>query len=425
MLNNERYDLSDKLIHFFRSIDPEDGSMPASLGDWGFNNIEEGGVLQPLFLLRVCIRYSVLWSTWSFRNGVRTIYGSDPAVCFTDMPLAAFFETSQKRGHKGEKISPYALFFDKKQMFQNGARPVIYGLSNECFYLPSGKDGGPRIIDEKILPLSEQYRFVAYNPNAQPSIDWTHEREWRLPNRNSTSFYEKEIKKYGCVEGPLFVPGMDLTSNLINDIGIIVKSKEEKEQILYDILSLIHRKEISPQKYGYIICYDDIENIDTIKNHNEQKKLIELSKINYNQFLNQNSILATETIKKICDMEKQIDTDTEFAHVDNVGKCWLWMYDFFDKKVQAMLNEGDLKVNKYGKILYKPKYISNRRDLGQQENMIEELAKHVKTELGIECGYMSVAYTGKSYDMDSLPYFNSQDLSKRLDKLYYNYNDVD
>lgn len=425
MINNERYDLSDKLIHFFRSINPEDGSMPVSLSDWDFNNIEEGGVLQPLFLLRVCIRCSTLWSTWSFRNEVRTIYGLNPAVCFTDMPLAAFFEASQRRGHKGEKISPYALIFDKNQMFQNGARPVIYGLSNDNNYLPRGKDCAPRIIDEKILPLSEQYRYVAYNPNAQPSIDWTHEREWRLPNRNPISFYESELEQYGCVEGPSFVPGMDLASMSVNNIGIIVNSKEEKEQILYDILSLIYRKAISPQKYGYVICFEDIENIEILKDYNEQKKIIESSRINYNQFLNQESFMAKEIIKKIYDMEKQIDIDTKFAPVYNKGKCWLWMYDFFDKKVQAMLNEGILKVNKYGKILYKPEYISRTRDLQQQEKMIEKLAKRVKAELGIECGYMSVAYTGKPYDMDSLPYYNSQNLSKRLDKLYYNYNNID
>ena len=114
MLNNHRYDLSDKLIHFFRPIDPKDGSNPVDLDSWEPNSIEEGGVLHPFFLLRVCIRCNVLWFTWSFRNRVRTIYGPDPAVCFTDMPFAVFFETSRIRSQNGEKISPYALFFTKK-----------------------------------------------------------------------------------------------------------------------------------------------------------------------------------------------------------------------------------------------------------------------------------------------------------------------
>lgn len=422
MLNNHRYDLSDKLIHFFRPIDPKDGSNPVDLDSWEPNSIEEGGVLHPFFLLRVCIRCNVLWFTWSFRNRVRTIYGPDPAVCFTDMPFAAFFETSRIRSQNGEKISPYALFFTKKQMIKIGARPVIYGLSDELKSLPSGKNGRIRLIKETILPKPEQYRYVTYNPCGRPSIDWTHEREWRLPNRNSIDVYEKELKLMGCVDDAFSVPGLNLSSLPIDNIGIMVKTKDEQEKVIYDILSLIYRKEINSKKYRYVVCFDNIQDIDKLKDYNEQQELIKSSKIDINKFLKKNTKKADKMISKIAELENQIEKKYGFEEPYNFGQCWLWIYDFLDKKVQAMLNEGYLEVNKYGKILYKPIYISSARGLDQQEEMIMELAECVEKELGIKCGYLSVLNRGKPFDMDTIPFDASIILDERLDKLYNNYN---
>lgn len=423
MNNNERFDLSDNLIHFFRAIDPDDGSMPVFLDDWGMTNIEEGGVLYPLFLLRTSIRYNVLWSTWSYRGGKRTVYGPNPAVCFTEMPIAAFLETARMRSGNGEKISSYAFIFDKKQMFQLGARPVIYGLSVNAS-LPIGNGGCARIFDESILPLAEQYRYVTYNPVGQHCIDWTHEREWRWPYTEPTDTYEKELEQYGCVDDPSTVPGLWSATSFLENIGIIVKSEDEREKILYDILCLIYRKVISPQKYNYIICYDAIADLVKLRDYGESKKLIESSKIDIAHFLEKNTILADNTIRRISELENMVDEQHEFEKVRENGKCWLWLYDFFDEKVRSMLNEDYLKVNKDGKILYELNYISDARDLRQQEMMVEKLADCVKKELRIECGYFSVCDRGKPYDMDSVPFYNSEILDERLHNLYYNYNNA-
>src|SRR3546814_6091553 len=64
-------------------------------------------------------------------------------------------------------------------MFTAGARPVIYGLSGDVREQPS--NGDFRILDERLLPQQEQYRYVTYTIGDVRQIDWTHEREWRWP----------------------------------------------------------------------------------------------------------------------------------------------------------------------------------------------------------------------------------------------------
>ena len=96
MQNNERFDLSDYLIHFFRDVDLESGSYIHFPEYLGFNNICEDLKCSALFLMRCTLRNHKLVASWSYRNGKRSIYGYDPAICFTDMPLAAFYKQVKK-----------------------------------------------------------------------------------------------------------------------------------------------------------------------------------------------------------------------------------------------------------------------------------------------------------------------------------------
>lgn len=150
--NTVRFDLSDFLIHFFRRVELDGGSAPNVPEHMGFGNVTEDTSWSALFMLRCAIRMNRLWATWSYRNGVRTIYGPSPAVCFTEMPLAAFLEVGEVRAARGEAMSQFALVFPKRGMFLMGANPVIYGLDARDAAIPSGKDGIARIMDSEVLP---------------------------------------------------------------------------------------------------------------------------------------------------------------------------------------------------------------------------------------------------------------------------------
>jgi hypothetical protein len=142
--NTRRFDLSDRLIHFFRALDLDHGPGFTTPETWRPGDLAEDTKFSPFFLLRNAVRCERLWATWSVRNGRRTIYGPDPAVCFTDMPLAAFIEAGETRSARGEAMSTYGLLLPKTAMHGLGARSVIYGLSTSPF-IPKGDDGGPRI----------------------------------------------------------------------------------------------------------------------------------------------------------------------------------------------------------------------------------------------------------------------------------------
>lgn len=102
------------------------------------------------------------------------ICGPTPAVCFQDASLAAicqnvFFEQKYNEGKKNAKTRYRAvgLAFPKDYIYAKGARPVIYDKTADA---------------KKFLPADQQWRIVNFDLSNQESfIDWTHEREWRMP----------------------------------------------------------------------------------------------------------------------------------------------------------------------------------------------------------------------------------------------------
>lgn len=91
------------------------------------------------------------------------IRGGYPCVCFTEAPLDSLSgrfvnPTAYSR------YSPFGIIVDKRYLFDLGARPVIYGPSQ----------------DFTILPEELRWRYVKYDPTSDPPTDFTWEREWRI-----------------------------------------------------------------------------------------------------------------------------------------------------------------------------------------------------------------------------------------------------
>jgi hypothetical protein len=390
MNSNERYDLSGRLIHFFRVLDVMDDSCPCIPENLGFNNIYDTEKISPFFLLRCAIRNTKLWATWSYRNGKRSIYGPFPAICFTEMPIAAFLETAVQRSRNGEKISTYSLLFNKKDIYSLGGRPVIYALSNNDVIYPDGNAGGPRIFDNSFLNIREQYRYVTYNPISPSPVDWTHEREWRWPYYDDITVFEKELEECGIVEDSNSIPGLYLNIPLLTDIGVIVENESEVLKILFDILCLIYRKVININTFAFILCAQRINNTSEIRDFYKENELISRSLIHIDQYLVKNTFVATSIYNFIRGKEKIICAENGVTEIIEFGKCWLWFYNIFDDRIRAMLNEGLLNVNHENKILYTPEFINTNRTLKQQEEMVKQLSIIITEELGIKCGYFSV-----------------------------------
>lgn len=408
--NNTRFDLSEYLIHFFRQVDVSSDDAPAVPESMGFSNIFEDTKWPAIFMLRCAIRHKRLWATWSYRGGARTIYGKNPAVCFTEMPLAAFLEAGSARAARGEAMSSYALVFNKIGMYSKGANPVIYGLDSRSACIPSGKDGKERVMDESHLPLREQYRYVTYNPSSKRPIDWTHEREWRWPFRGSRASYEQDLEEFGVVEEPTDIPGLDLTSSNCRGLGVVVQTDEEANWIVSDILSLADRQLVDQWHFSFVLVSDRLLPAELMDPKSVQaaisKAVVDLSPY---------FSMTPAEAKKIGDRFTRLVWDIEKAQPSiedgEFGGAWLWLLDNTSDLARALLITGRLHVSKDGRYLADLREFNDGRSLRQRENMIKALSAAVDNEFKVECGYFSVL---NSDNFNDVPFYASDHLDNRM-----------
>jgi hypothetical protein len=146
----ERSDLTTRLVHLTRAAD---GKHPVQV------------------LVDILVSGSLRGSTT--QSGF--IVGDTPAVCLQDAPLTAvaqnlLWEQKSRTGTNSTappRYSPAGLVFSKTFVFCKGGRPVIYDKTDDA---------------KNYLPATEHWRIVALDlSNSQGIIDWTHEREWRVP----------------------------------------------------------------------------------------------------------------------------------------------------------------------------------------------------------------------------------------------------
>ncbi|QPI27235.1 hypothetical protein I0J99_08355 [Sinorhizobium meliloti] len=228
-----RHDHTNWLTHFVRDRNPDQDFPGGDEDDCGFF---AGGELEidasAFQVLKTIIRLGGITPGYSFRNGRTTIYGGRPAICVTEMPLYSFATYVKSRGDTA-KASAYGIAFLKAEFFTAGGRPVIYGLSTDN---PNYKENTTtsRIFCDSVLPLSEQYRYVAFNPSSRTNwIDWSHEREWRWivqdPDRDHIWLRDYH-GVYDTAPGlPLFKGAME--GGAFTRVCVIVWDREEAAEI--------------------------------------------------------------------------------------------------------------------------------------------------------------------------------------------------
>lgn len=235
-----RHDHTEWLTHFVR------GRNPAQ--DFPFENEEQngwfcGGELgwnaSAFDVLKTIIRLGGITPGYSFRGGRTTIYGGQPAICATEMPIYSFASYARDRADP-TSVSAYGISFLKSEFYAAGGRQAIYGLStDQVRYIKN--DTLSRIFEDSILPLREQYRYVAHNPASYlRRIDWSHEREWRWIAQD-LDLDEIWAKNYNGQLDP--IPALpifkgQLEGRSFTRLCVIVWSQEEAEEIRRLITSL-------------------------------------------------------------------------------------------------------------------------------------------------------------------------------------------
>lgn len=174
-----RHDHTAWVTHFVRDRNPEQdfpGEDADAVEYYAGKELDEDATA--FEVLKSIIRLGGIMPGHSFRGGRTTIYGGEPAVCATEMPLYAF-ATYARSGAKAGNVSAYGISFLKSEFFLAGGRPAIYGLAFGAVSY-ARNNAFTRIFDDSVLPRREQFRYVAHNPvQSGRFIDWSHEREWR------------------------------------------------------------------------------------------------------------------------------------------------------------------------------------------------------------------------------------------------------
>lgn len=158
----------------------------SDMTSWLIHFVRQQDIAEPAIdVLKKIIASGVVEARWAERGGKRQVFGPRPAVCFTEQPLSSFIGYVRERKNLF-RVAPYGVVIHKKDVYALGGLPVIYDLSDanrEVDPTSLGLPADTRVLDPAALPLNEQYRFVAFNPNRLDQfggpIDWTHEREWR------------------------------------------------------------------------------------------------------------------------------------------------------------------------------------------------------------------------------------------------------
>lgn len=139
-------------------------------------------------LMKILKEQKIVGSTNQVVNGHSRgfICGNASVVCFQDVPLFSLSENIllEQQMHSDNpssptRYTPYGLRFDKRYVYQNGGRPVIYEKTS---------------VAKKFLPEEEYWRIVKLDLDDDNNIiDWTHEREWRIKGDFNFSLNEVEI----------------------------------------------------------------------------------------------------------------------------------------------------------------------------------------------------------------------------------------
>jgi len=405
-----RHDITDWIIHFVHKRNSENDPLEFSR-DWEEtmdyiefpDNFKFDG--EPMFqtdihaeeayglesdagamgVLKKILHDGIIKSGWSYRNGNPTIYGPKSAVCFTEMPLYALIEYSKNRNNDNY-IEPYGIAFLKNELFEAGARPVIYGLSGihrEAIKGDKHFGIGLRTLSSDCgIGLKEMYRYVYTRIKTHKRINWTHEREWRWADLE---------EKFDFAGLPFYADNDEFK---FSKIIVLVKTNEDVQDIIEHIQHLYHSKSTN---YGteynlttiantYILSIEELskfdKNPDTIKLDDLPLNAIpKLTKIE----VKQETIEKVKNAIKVASEISYAECERVFNEKGDAGGCgWAYVVTYVTNSeiTQALI---DLELaSSYGTGYY---YIDLGKSFPAQSLEVDEpgkikAAEYLTKELG-------------------------------------------
>lgn len=144
-----------------------------------------------------------------------------PAVCFTECPWGSLLRHA-------DNYSPYGIGFTKKLIYSRKGNPVIYANPN-LFHSQNWSDEAYTFVTP-FVPKYASRNIKSKHPFKGKSVDYTHEREWRVGRDFSFQYHYVRF--------------------------VVLKSVADLEKIPQSII-----KEIGVEKFIFIDTYKKIEEL--------------------------------------------------------------------------------------------------------------------------------------------------------------------
>lgn len=384
--NLRRFDLSDWLVHFTREVPQNSNEVPLP-DEWPLGTlVETDEPLPPFFMLRQILRELRIIPTWSFRGGRRTIYGPRPAVCLTAMPLAAFLMSGSERERRKEKMSPLGIVFPKSQMFERGARPAIYGVAEGEEAGSRIKNGGPRVLKGDSFSEAEHFRYVAFDPAKNGTLDWTHEREWRWPATTN-------IPRVTSFEG-LSSHALDLS--VFRGMGFVVETEHQSKLLVHDILKMVDSGVITSETFAFIMIGEHFPDPRKLILPEQTDEALAASTIDLAPFFNQNEEETVDLFRRFDGVLDRFMSSTKLDRSPGeLGWCYLWLRDNTHPLVRAFVANPHLRgyeIDPDGRYLVEIPEFGDDTGLRFRENLMKSLAEMVHAEFATPASYFSILY---------------------------------
>ncbi|NOQ27410.1 MAG: hypothetical protein GQ564_18765 [Bacteroidales bacterium] len=349
-INNMRTDISKYVIHSLRQ--PNHSDYPKEeieLEELYFPLRDDSVIYNEFECLINIIEEGGLRASRSFRNGNATIYGGDPVVCFTEMPLINLIQYVKERNDR-TRFTEYGIALLKKDVFKNNGRPVISGLSEDNIFKYENKEN--KIICPKIIPYKEQYRYV--NLDIDKGTDWTHEREWRI----KCELGKKDFSvRDDSVLNTHLTWGINVFSDFLFSEAIIILKTEDEAKEMQSIVQqqLDCGYSSGGEEFCNIIKYLIIDKAVTYLENNSLTRIEDLpidtyyehyyEEISENEKKKIKSIIleCTELATKFADefiANTKIEKDKDGFYKDICGSARVASYETTNKYMRFLLNEG-------------------------------------------------------------------------------------
>lgn len=237
-------------------------------------------------------------------------------------------------------------------------------------------------------------------------VDWTHEREWRWPCRcDIASFDAVAVESGGLVANWYDIPGLDFYQCGIQDVGVIVETKDQANLIVRDMLSLVDSGVATERTFGFVLASNLLPAPSQLQDPMRISQEITKAMFDLDPFFSMGHELCEKYSNQFYRLVLNVEAAAGVPTNGEVGGCWLWLHDNTAPLTRALIRTGRASVSRDGRYLVPLLEFSDLRSLRERESMATLLAEMVLSEFHTPSCYFSVF---GSDDPNGVPFYTGE-----------------